>query len=111
MRIVTLLVVLCAFTAAGCERDASQTIEQADKSFQTWSSSLELTSKQLDDSAITRKYATVLAAAAREELDDQAESLRDVPETDSRRGELEERMLLLRQRWDALRDRAAGGGQ
>lgn len=105
---IALPVILCA---VGCERDPSQTIEQADKALHTWASSLELTSKQLDDSALTGKYTTVLAAAARQELDDQAASLREVPETDPRRGELEEGMLLLRQRWDALRDRAATGGQ
>jgi hypothetical protein len=105
---IALPVILCA---AGCERDPSQTIEQADKTLHTGASSLGLTSKQLDDSARTRKYTTVLAAAARQQLHDQAESLREVPETDPRRGELEEGMLLLRQRWDALRDRAATGGQ
>ena len=109
MRAYALVVLLTALLGFGCERDSAETIEQSDKALHTWASSLELTSKQLDDSALTRKYTTVLAAAARQELDDQAESLREVPETDPRRGELEEGMLLLRQRWDALRDRAASG--
>jgi hypothetical protein len=108
-RVLAILLPTLLLCAGGCERDPSQTIEQSEKTFHTWSSSLELTTKQLDDSAVTRTYATILAQAAREELEDQAQSLREVPETEPRRGELEERMLLLRQRWDALRDRAARG--
>jgi hypothetical protein len=78
--------------AGGCSRDASDVIEQADRSVASWSSCVRLAARQWAARRIPDVYLRQVLEAADEALDEQTSSLSDVPPTDPRRQGLERRI-------------------
>ena len=93
----------------GCDNDPQKQLEQVEKRVVSWSATLELTSHHFDDAAVTRKYVRQIVKAARQDLDEQQETLAQTPAEDPKHRELDERLRQVRAQADALARRSERG--
>jgi hypothetical protein len=88
--------------SGGCGKDPADVTERAERSVDSWSSSVRLLKGQRAAERVPEVYVKQLLDAAREGLDEQASSLSDVPPDDPRRGAVERRIAEVRGAIDKL---------
>lgn len=86
---------------AGCG-NADDRLEHADKSLSTWTSTVGMCGRQWADGRVPGVYLRQTLEAATEALDEQASSLKKVPESDLRRKAAEQRLASLRARVEEM---------
>jgi hypothetical protein len=94
----------------GCDRDHSRKLERVRQSVDSWSATLDETADQWARGRVPTTYVRQIANAAERSLKDGAESLGKVPADDPRGRELRERLDALRQRAQEVSRAAANGG-
>lgn len=105
------LLVLLLLVPCGCDRDHSRKLQRVRQAVDSWNATLDETAAQWARGRVPKTYVRQLADAAERSLQDEAESLGKVPADDPRGQELRQRLDALRQRAAAVsRDAKADGG-
>ena len=104
------LLALVLLPVCGCDRDHSRKLQRVRQSVDSWAATLDETASQWARGRVPRTYVRQVADAAGRSLQDQAEALGTVPADDPRGKELRERLDALRQRAAAVSREATGDG-
>jgi hypothetical protein len=106
----TCLLMVLLLSAPGCDRDHSRKLERVRQSVDSWRATLDETADQWARGRVPATYVRQIADAAERSLEDGAESLGKVPADDPRGRELRQKLDALRQRAQEVSRAAVNGG-
>jgi hypothetical protein len=94
---------------AGCGQSDERKLEAAEKSVRSWRATVELVAASAGEGKAPMYYATLVAQAAREELEQQRKELDQVPRGVARQEEVCAELKRVQEKAQAMEDATDGG--